>query len=126
MLRTAKKAAKHQLGPEVYGNIITLNRSKVGHDYIYGYITEIVPIVNDKMSYTLPRHPVFEGTDCNGLCHFYDGKNFNRCNSLKQLRRDLKTKIGFIFDDDHDENVGLKNGQFVCIDFGIEDGRYSI
>jgi hypothetical protein len=90
------KAALKGLGPETYGCI-----NVVYHGIkMFGYFTEIVTVrTGNRDSFYIE----------------YD--SITKLGTPKtDLRKEL-LEIGFDFTDDHDGNIGIKNGKLVCIDF---------
>lgn len=83
------KAAEIGLGPDTYGKI----NITVNDILLYGYFTEIVEM-------------------------------FSSANDVDTVeRRDLYDRLiretGFYFEDCHYDNLGMKNGKMVCIDFDV-------
>lgn len=99
-------AAKHGLGPEVYGRgNIVINR--VVHWY---YITEVVELL-DKNYYKNGRI-----NDIDMDQETYD----LYISSIQTVEKELR-EIGILestIDDLHSGNLGIKNGKVIAIDFG--------
>ena len=111
--------AKHKCAPETYGKVTLKNQE----NFKYGYLSEKVKVLKDALSPTMPPHPEFNGTDCNGLDKDYSSPNYyNNCRNKTKLLGKLRD-AGFEYYDWGARNVGLKNGEFVCIDFGDESGE---
>ena len=98
---TQEKASYYGLGPLVYGKV---EFNYLGEKF-YGYLTEIVETFN-----TIDETMVFE--------EFYEKKI--------DLKVQLQMEIGFYFTDAHYGNIGIKNGELVCIDFDSEETLYAI
>ena len=99
-----ENASKIGLGPNVYGKIDNVNYENCEY---YGYFTEIVDVILMKeKSYDFIR-----------LLY----KTFSE--DIKELVENLK-KCGFIFEDNHLGNIGVKNGKIICIDFDEPDNCY--
>ena len=96
-------AAKHGLGPEVFGKIDFEYKGKK----VFAYFTEIVTVFNDELS-------------TKEYIHFY---RFHKEN-IGGLCDELEEKIGFVFLDCHNGNTGIKNGKLICIDFDDSSNRF--
>ncbi len=109
-------AEEYDLGPDTFGIMNIPERAKV--DCRFGYLTECVPVVWDilprddagELYWLIPSNVEVEG---------WDGtyQSFETCKAVNELYQKL-AEIGIHLCDVHDENVGIKNGRFVCIDFG--------
>jgi hypothetical protein len=100
-------AAEHGLGPDV-GDTVDFSE---GMDYPYGYITEVVQTI-------VPHNEVN-----NGICSsvFTKAQNSSRLTEKQlELKEKLDDLFGCYFTDLHPANLGYKNGQLICIDFGSE------
>ena len=95
-----RTAAKHGLGPAVYGKI----EVEINGVTRYGFLTEIVKIYKNTWNYDHKAAQEF--------------KRF-RTKHLEELRNNLLEKTGFEFIDAHVWNVGIKKKKLVCIDFGF-------
>lgn len=90
-----ESASLFGLGPEVYGKFDI----EICNKTLYGYYTEVVEIFKDLENYS---------------------KEYSH-NDLNKLGKDLLSTTGFRFDDSDYNNVGIKNGVLVCIDFDSTD-----
>lgn len=87
-----KDAAKYDLGPDTYGKIEVEYLGQIR----YGYLTEIVQ--------TIDSYQEFDKLDKDQV-------------KTRELKQQLKIMCGFYFGDLTRSNVGIKNNEFVCIDF---------
>ena len=86
-------ASRVGLGPDVYGKFDFMYNGQL----VFGYYTEVVETYNR------------------------NNKDFFNSERMDQLRADLIDKIGFKCFDIKQNNVGIKNGVMVLIDFDCED-----
>jgi len=97
-----RKAAEVGLGPKV--GVVFEIKNLEHHVYdvshtVYCHVTERVDMSRQKGLSTV------------------DGSHQHMIKQIRTLRRLLRAKIGFNFEDDHHNNVGYLNGHLVCIDF---------
>ncbi len=103
-----KIAAEHGLGPDV-GETIDFSEDM---KYRYGYITEIVETV-------VPHEDI--NNDLMDSVMWNDAiKNIELFEEQKILRDKLGDLFHCYMTDLHPANLGYKNGQLICIDFGSE------
>lgn len=100
------RAAKENLGPEVYGKI---DKVKYNGKIFYGYYSELVEVINWKIK-TSKEKSAFYGK--------YSKK-------IEELRDSIE-KTGFNFSDLHGGNLGIKNGKLIVIDFDKPQTNYGI
>jgi hypothetical protein len=108
------KAAKHDLGPEVYGKFEFVTEEELingpkrlkANSVVYGYLSEVVEVAV-----------------CNRLKgeEWLQRDNWFNANygyaAVDELISELDD-IGFEFADDNLFNMGIKDGRLICIDFG--------
>lgn len=97
-------AAEHGLGPEVGVKF----EFKRGPAMIYCYVTEKV-------------EPLWDSKRDDDDWYLNMALNTKYRNEMNFLHADLLEKIGFKFDDRHSGNVAFKDGNLICIDFGVCD-----
>lgn len=94
-----EEASKIGLGPDVYGYFDVTMEDTI----LYGYLTEIVTVLGPEM--TEEEEELFW-----------------------ELRNEESDKLSEIFPwfrDNHEYNVGIKNGKLVCIDFDSLNGEHT-
>jgi hypothetical protein len=97
-------AAEHGLGPEVG---VKFEFYK-GGSILYCYVTEKV-------------EPLWDSRRDNDDWDLNMELNRKYRNEVNFLQVDLLNKIGFKFNDRHVGNVAFKDGNLICIDFGVCD-----
>jgi len=102
-IENQKIAHKHGLGPEVFGSFevseeLAPKRGRLR--YKYCYLTEVA--------------------ETGGALDDWLDANFVSFRETEKYMMDAMENIGLTFFDFHDENIGLINGELVCIDFGEE------
>ena len=103
IFRRQRKAWRFGLGPYCFGFQEYQMKDMCGDvDSYFGYITEIVAVHSEHIGRAMGRRII--AATMQG----------------KKLLRMLETRIAFSFHDCHGNNLGVKNGQWVCIDFGID------
>lgn len=100
------EASQYELAPEVYDSIYLPQIDR------YGYVTEKVDVMPD----IIQREWNGEKFEIEGCDHAI---LFTHSEAMKTLIRGL-VELDIFFCDNHAQNIGLKNGRLVCIDFGRE------
>lgn len=104
--RNQAEAAEYGLGPDV-GETIDFG---INCKYPYGYITEIVEV--------LVPHEDIAISNYNELYRVRKTQEFK--DKVRELHEELFNKTGINYCDMHPGNIGVKNGEYVLIDFGQE------
>ena len=98
-----EKAALHGLGPDV-GEKFDLPEGTTVGEHRFCYITEIVETLG------------MDFFDPDGEME-WDVCDIDEHDEVRDLVDNLRTLIGFNFRDVHADNIGMKDGDLVCIDF---------
>ncbi len=98
-----KQAYNMGLGPYCFGLQIFQCYNSLGQEVNrWGYITEIVVVHTDAVGET------------------YMQEHMNEMPQIRHMRRLFDNRMGFVFNDCHNHNVGCRGRKLLCIDFGDE------
>lgn len=124
-MENQEAASEAGFGPDVYGPI-DIEPTPNNEMYLWGYFTECVDIVMDYFyddgSWNLPKYgPLSLSTGISELDDIHESLDDYEWEKLISPWIDsVNDEIGMYLYDFHMGNIGVKNGNFVIVDFGSE------